>query len=131
GAFGALRRLGEEARGQALPAVSLQLLAIALRERGARAEATSLLRPARGEQPTDFWVHYVLGSCLHDAAHPDPATLDEALGCFWAAVALRPDSAPAHTNLGNTLAAKDRLDEAIAEYRKAIEIDPKAALAHC
>src|SRR5262249_66362 len=83
---GARRRLAEEARGRALPAASLHLLASALRERGAGAEATALLRPARGRHPADFWIHFELGSCLRDVAHPDPATLDEALGCYWAAV---------------------------------------------
>jgi tetratricopeptide (TPR) repeat protein len=45
-----------------------------------------------------------------------------------AAVSLRPDSAPAHNNLGTALLYHDhgaKWDEAIGEYRKAIEIDPK------
>jgi eukaryotic-like serine/threonine-protein kinase len=125
-----LKRLAGEARGQPLPAVSLELLALALRDRGARAEAVALLRDARGRLPADFWIHFELGNCLHDPRHPDPATLDEALGCFWAAVALRPGSAPAHTNLGVALQAKGLLDEAIAEYQKAIALDPKHAKAH-
>ena len=33
-------------------------------------------------------------------------------------------------NLGTALQAKNQLDEAIAEYRKAIELDPKYAPAH-
>src|SRR5262249_15323972 len=36
----------------------------------------------------------------------------------------------AHNNLGIALQAKGLVDEAIAEYRKAIEIDPKDAKAH-
>jgi tetratricopeptide (TPR) repeat protein len=130
GDLGALRRLAGEARGQPLPAVSLELLAAALRGRGARADAVALLRDARGRHPADFWIHFQLGKSLHDPLHPDPATLDEALGCYWAAVALRPGSAPAHTNLGAALQARGRLDEAIAEYRKAIDLAPKFAPAH-
>jgi eukaryotic-like serine/threonine-protein kinase len=130
GDLGELKRLAEEARGQPLPALSVELLAISLRDRGARAEAVALLRDARGRHPADFWIHLELGNSLHNPDHPDPTTLDEALGCFWAAVALRPGSAPAHTNLGNTLHAKGRLDEAMAEWRKAIALDPKLAPAH-
>jgi tetratricopeptide (TPR) repeat protein len=130
GDLGALKRLAGEARGQPLPAVSLELLAVALQIRGARGEAAALLRDGRGRHPADFWIHFVLGNSLHDPRHPDPATLDEALGCYWAAVALRPDSAPAHYNLGLALKAKGRLDEAIAEHRKAIDLDDRFALAH-
>ena len=36
----------------------------------------------------------------------------------------------AHNHLGNALADADRLDEAIAHYRKALEINPDYAEAH-
>ena len=42
----------------------------------------------------------------------------------------RPGHVAAHTNLGNTLADKGQLDEAIACFRQAIELDPKLALVH-
>jgi tetratricopeptide (TPR) repeat protein len=47
-----------------------------------------------------------------------------------AAVALRPDSPGALSNLGNVLRDKGQLDEAIALHRKAIELNPKLAQAH-
>jgi tetratricopeptide (TPR) repeat protein len=125
-----LKRLAREARGQPLPAVSMELLAVALRVRGARADAAALLRDGRGRHPADFWIHLGLGASLYDPLPPGPATLDEVLGCCWAAVALRPGSAPAHNSLGTALAAKGRLDEAIAEHHKAIDLDPKYAPAH-
>ncbi len=37
---------------------------------------------------------------------------------------------PAHFNLGNALLARNQLDPAIAEFRKAIELEPKLASAH-
>jgi tetratricopeptide (TPR) repeat protein len=45
-------------------------------------------------------------------------------------VALRPDAAAAHNNLGIALRDKKDLEGAIAAYKKAIELDPKLALAH-
>jgi tetratricopeptide (TPR) repeat protein len=125
-----LMQLAKDARGQPLSAVSIELLAVALYIRGARVEAVALLRDARSRHPADFWIHLYLGGTLHDPAHPDPATLDEVLGCMWAAVALRPSNSPAHTNLGLALHRKGLVNEAIEEFRKAIDLDPKLAKAH-
>lgn len=41
-----------------------------------------------------------------------------------------PNDANAHFNLGIILQAQEKLDEAIAAYRKAIQIDPNYANAH-
>jgi tetratricopeptide (TPR) repeat protein len=126
-----LKRLADEARGLDLPAVSIDRLGRALSKLEARAEAADLLRQARHRHPTDFWIHFDLRCCLGgDPDHPDPATLDEAVGSGWAAVALRPGSAPAHNNLGLALKAKGDLDGAVACYHKALHLDPKLALAH-
>jgi tetratricopeptide (TPR) repeat protein len=130
GGLDELKQLAEEARGKALAAVSLVLLASSLKGRGLRAEAAALLRDARGQHPSDFWIHLNLGGCLHDPRRPDAGTLDEALGCLRAAVALRPGSAPAHSNLGAALNDKGLVDEDIAEQLKAIKIDPKYGRAH-
>ena len=46
------------------------------------------------------------------------------------ALALRPRSVAVLNNLGNALSEQGKLDEAIACYRRAIELDPKFALAH-
>jgi tetratricopeptide (TPR) repeat protein len=47
-----------------------------------------------------------------------------------AAAALRPESPGAHINLGRALHAKGRVNEAIASYRRALDLDPKLAAAH-
>lgn len=49
---------------------------------------------------------------------------------FRKAVHLDPQSAPAHTDLGNALKAAGRLDQAIPHLRQAIRIDPASAAAH-
>ena len=46
------------------------------------------------------------------------------------AIALKPDFAEAHYNLGNTLEELGRLEEAEASYAQAIELKPDYAEAH-
>ena len=48
----------------------------------------------------------------------------EAMGQFQTAIAADPASAPAHANLADVLAAQGYLNEALAEYRQALLIDP-------
>ena len=55
---------------------------------------------------------------------------DEAIAHFKTSLALKPQSAPAHYNLGTALTVARRLDEAAAEYREALQIDPAYANAH-
>ncbi len=88
-------------------------------------EATALLRRMQLKQPRDFWVSFNLGNGLRRQEKHQ-----EAAACFLVAVALRPESAPAHSNLGLALYALRKVDEAIVCYNKAIELDPKLAIAH-
>jgi tetratricopeptide (TPR) repeat protein len=88
-------------------------------------EPTALLRRMQLEQPRDFWVSLALGNRLGEQKK-----YQEEAECYLVAVALRPDSAPAHNNLGNALSDKGKVDEAIACYHNAIAIDPKFAGAH-
>ncbi|HVS40069.1 MAG TPA: tetratricopeptide repeat protein [Gemmataceae bacterium] len=123
----ALKRLAEEAPGLHLPAVSMIQLGRDLYMHGARAEATTLLREARRQYPTDFWVYVELNNSLFDPSHVNPATLDEAEACACAAAALRPDSASAFSNLGNTLLAHGDRAGAAQCYKKAMNLDPQFA----
>jgi Flp pilus assembly protein TadD len=49
---------------------------------------------------------------------------------FQNSLALKGRSAPAHYNLGTALSVAGRLDQAVEQYRQAIQIDPKYANAH-
>lgn len=71
------------------------------------------------------------------ALHDDAALLNLELGRpgdavkeFTASLALKPQSAAAHYNLGTALTFAQKLDDAAAEYRRALEIDPRYANAH-
>jgi protein O-GlcNAc transferase len=56
--------------------------------------------------------------------------LDEATSAFRRAVALEPESAETHYQLGYTLSIKGDLDEAAKHAHRAIELDPEHAEAH-
>ncbi len=127
----ALRDLSVEPRLSSLPSSNLVLLAQGLDDRGDHKEALAVLRLGRGQQPTDFWLHFSLGFLLHvEKGGATPVEVEEAIGCYRAALALRPTASAAHNNLGTALNAKKQLDEAIAEYRQAIKLDPKLMYAH-
>jgi serine/threonine-protein kinase len=84
-----------------------------------------------GELPADFWVHIALGGLLAKRGKQVPAAvLEERVGHLRAAVAARPQSDPAHNNLGVALKDKGDLAGAIAAYRQALKLDPKDPLAH-
>jgi tetratricopeptide (TPR) repeat protein len=126
----ALRDLSAEARRSSLPPSSLILLARSLDVLGEHEEALALLRFGRGRHPTDFWLHFQLGFRLRLHEHRTPVEVEEAIGCYCAALALRPAANIVHNNLGGALLAKNQVDEAVAACQKAIELDPNYAGAH-
>src|SRR5262249_34441385 len=77
-----------------------------------------------------FWINYNLGHALIFGPGRGPQELEEAVGYFRVAVALRPGSAEAHSILGLTFFWKGDLDKAIAGYQRAIAIDQKFSVAH-
>jgi tetratricopeptide (TPR) repeat protein len=126
----ALRALSGQARRLSLPPSSLELLAGSLSSQGGRDEALALLRWARGRHLTDFWIHFQLGFLLQQGTDKSPAILEETIGCYRTALALRPAAGAVHNDLGKLLHEKNQVDEAIAEYRMAIDVEPTNAPAH-
>jgi tetratricopeptide (TPR) repeat protein len=125
-----LRQLAEEAQGKRLPVRALLHLGITLSGRGDKASALALLRYAQAMYPDDFWLNFALGSVLYDLKTQHPELLEEAIGFYRAALALRPGSASVHLNLGAALEARKDLTGAIAAYEKALTLDSKYARAH-
>src|SRR5262249_21699000 len=103
GDAGALKDLAASEQVAELPASTLVLLGRALRESGARAQAVAVLREGRRRHPGDFWVNHDLAVNYYELG---PAHLEEAVRYYTVAVALRPLSPGAHTNLGNALRDK-------------------------
>jgi tetratricopeptide (TPR) repeat protein len=86
-------------------------------------DATGLLRKAQALHPDDFWLNHQLGMAL---ALRDPR---EAVGYYRAALALRPGNVVVLTSLGTVLAGQGRLEEAKAEFRKALQSDARFSFA--
>ena len=61
----------------------------------------------------------------------DLGRLDEAVASFHKALAIKPDYAEAHTNLGTVRQKQERLEDAAASHEKAIRLKPDLAEAHC
>jgi len=69
----------------------------------------------------------------HDAVanlYLEAGRFDDAAVHLRESLALNPQSAPSHYNLGYALVMRGRRDEALAEFREAIRIDPAYAQAH-
>jgi tetratricopeptide (TPR) repeat protein len=123
----ALEALVAEAKGREVPAVVLVSLSRDLSALGSAEGAVRLLREGQRRYPDDFWVNHHLAAALRSLKPPQ---LEEAVGYYRAALALRGRSSGAHVNLGLTLARLGRYDEAVRSYHRALELDPAYAVAY-
>jgi serine/threonine-protein kinase len=110
-----------------VPARTVVLLAEALADRDDWATAIAVLRRAWLRHSGDFWVNYTLAIHHSRLQRPD---VDEILRHMATAYALRPRSAFALVALGYALEKKGRLEEGIACYRRALELEKDYAVAH-
>jgi tetratricopeptide (TPR) repeat protein len=127
---GRLRRLMAEATPGSMPPASAVALA---RLAGLSApESRRVLCLARERHPDDFWLHFTVG--LHfwgdPNTRPDEQGLQEAVASYRAALAVKPDSAAAQSNLGSALYYKGDLGGAVRCYREAARLDPGYAAAY-
>jgi superkiller protein 3 len=91
------------------------------------ATAIRALRDAQRAHPGDFWIAFELGHALLSEKDFDGALL-----YYTASVAIRPDSAAAHSNLGYVLINQPQHDveAAYASFRRALELEPSLAMGH-
>ncbi len=123
-----LEKLVASARLGELPAPILARLGTVLARAGAAPLAVDVLRLGQQRYPADFWIHLHLAEIL--AEEMKPPQLTEALGCYRAALALRPSSPGVHYDLGNALRKMGQIDNAIACYREAIRLKKDYVEAH-
>jgi len=91
-------------------------------------EAKRLYRVGLLHYPDDFVLANSLGLLLMDERTPD--AWREALGCFRAALAIRPNSAGVQLNAGVMHSNLGQYADALAAYQRAVEIQPDYATAH-
>ena len=141
----AVEGLAREVEVGAQPPRALADVAGILQENGRAEGAVSLLRRAWEAYPGDFWINHNLGLALAMSqprnfwmnrplglapAASQPPQPDEAIRFLSVAVALRPESAGAWSNLADTFLGKGRFDEAIWACGKAIGLRRDYAAAH-
>jgi tetratricopeptide (TPR) repeat protein/serine/threonine protein kinase len=121
-----LRRLAQDPKVVDEPATTVVFLSKRLVASGLP-EALDLLRRAQQQHPADFWINHDLAQVLADTK---PPRLEEAVGFYRAALALRPRSPGVHLNFGNALQDQGKLVEAEAAFREAIHLKPDYAEGH-
>jgi serine/threonine-protein kinase len=98
----------------------------ALGKQGKLDEAIDEFRTAIRLRPDDANAHVKFGSILCDFKRDYPSAEAE----FREVIRLQANDATAHYCLGNALNGQGKGDEAMASFRKAIELNPKHAEAH-
>ncbi len=86
-------------------------------------DAAACYRRAAELSPGEFRWHYLLAHALRDT------DAEAALAAAEAASRLKPDYAPAYVFRGQILETSSRFDEALGQYRKAVELDAENAMA--
>ena len=123
-----LARLAASGDLDPLPVQTLSLLGGVLDRWGAGEQGLLVLRRAQQAYPDDFHINFQLAWSL-DHANP-PRLADDVIRFYTAAAALRPRGVRTHILLGTALRKQGKLDEAVAEWRKAARLEPNADFAH-
>jgi len=91
--------------------------AVELHQQGKLADAERVYAEVLQQQPDHFDALHLLGVIAAQTQRPE-----RAIGLIQKAVALNPNVAAAHNNLGNALRNVRRYDEALASYEQAITL---------
>jgi tetratricopeptide (TPR) repeat protein len=88
------------------------------------AKRESWLRIGQSRYPADFWCNFYLANLLTEKKQPM-----EAVGYYYAALAIRPNSSVVYNNLGIALGDQKNFPAAIDAYKKALAIGDNLAMA--
>jgi predicted O-linked N-acetylglucosamine transferase (SPINDLY family) len=99
--------------------------AAALQAAGDLDGAISHYAQAVALDPADADARYNLGTALNLPT----GRLDDAAAALSAALALRPDRVEAHNNLGSVRQSLGLIGDALASYRRALDLDPAGVMA--
>lgn len=95
---------------------------------GNAAQAIELIQQFVASQPLEPEGYFWLGLAYDELDQPDQA-VESYRKAVAQALIVGMDCAESHTNLGNALLKGGRLDEAVVEFQRAIELDPKSSAA--
>jgi len=109
----------------ALTAVAVPMFVLTVRRNAQYASRVSIWQSAVEATPDNPRAHVNLANALRN----DLGQLDRAEEHYRLALRLQPSNALARTNLGSVLAITGRLDEAVVEFNRALDIDPGLAAA--
>jgi tetratricopeptide (TPR) repeat protein/serine/threonine protein kinase len=113
-------------RTPATIALDHYLLATAAYDDGDKAEALKQCEAALRLEPTHYWSLLVLGTTLLDLGQQEQEFTSAAVA-FTGCIMQRPDYALAYNMRADAFRKLRRYDEALADYGKGIELDPKDA----
>ncbi len=122
-----LKRLAREPDVLHEPGLTLVILGMTLHDLNDAAAEDALLRRARVVYPNDFWVNYRLAQILSREGAPRN---DEALGCYWTALALRPQSQSLYCDIYPILKTMGRTGEAADVAHKAVQLPGDSSKDH-
>ncbi|MFO0840988.1 MAG: serine/threonine-protein kinase [Gemmataceae bacterium] len=123
----ALKQMLRQGQLESIPAFLKCDMRMLLEDGAEIAEWIALIRREQQRRPDDFWLNHSMAWALGQAR---PPRLEEAVGFYRAAVALRPRSPGAVLNVGVALSEQGKVDEAIACFNEAVRLQPDFAATH-
>ena len=94
---------------------------------GRLADAAERLRAVAVREPDNFAVQFLMGNCCLDGFIDRLGQETDAVGCYSACIALRPDFHAAYANRGLIRLRRRLWEEAEADFTRAVELRSKRA----
>jgi serine/threonine protein kinase/tetratricopeptide (TPR) repeat protein len=126
--FDEWEQLAESIRPEELSPTSLVFVGVQLRNVGLWSAAVDVLKKAYGRYPNDYWINLHLAFILDENMRPRRTS--EAIGHWQAALAVRPENATMHCNVGQLYLDLGRPLEASDHLRQSVQLHPGSARAH-
>ena len=105
----------------------LYLLAREQANKGRLGDAAEGLRAVAAREPDNFAVQFLMGNCLLDGYLDGPGQEADAVGCFSACIAMRPDFYAGYANRGLMRLRRGLFEEAEADFTRAVQLRPDRA----
>ena len=91
---------------------------------GRLGDAAEELRAVAAREPDNFAVQFLMGNCCLDGYIDGPGQDADAVGCYSACIAMRPDFPAAYANRGRMRLRRGLYEEAEADFTRAVQLRP-------